>query len=133
MAEFATPDKKIAITEDKNKSSVIAQNIRSLLGGGQLKTAQAVLEKALLAHPGNAELLRIRDVIAPGCITSVPGNSPNIKAELDWIAHHREQYHGKWVALIGKQVIAIEDDTKELLSKLKDKNISESPFVYHLI
>ena len=131
MAEYATPDRSQSAYN--SNPAVIAKKIRALLGEGQLKAAQIMLERALQYHPGDAELIHLQDVISPGSITSVSGNSPNIKAELDWIADHREQYRGKWVALIGKQVIAIEDDAKQLLSKLKDKKTPESPFVHHLI
>ena len=51
--------------------------------------------------------------------------------ELKWIAENRTRYPGKWVALEGDTVIAVDDDAKVVFAATKAVGIVR-PFVVHL-
>lgn len=75
-------------------------------------------------------MLRLKQAIEPGQVLHHPDRKyPNRKTELDWIARNRNQYQGKWLALIGDQLIAAEGDARMLLGKLKQQKLSETPLV----
>ncbi len=106
--------------------AIVAAQVRQLLGEGQLQTARGLIAEALENHPIHAELLSLQHVIMLGRVEHKPDRYPNRQTELDWIDLNRNRYQGKWVALVGKQVVAIEDDAKVLLNKLKQRFLGGS-------
>ena len=51
--------------------------------------------------------------------------------ELRWIRENRVRYAGKWVALEGDRVIAVDDDGMTVFTAAKNAGIAR-PFVVHL-
>lgn len=133
MAESVTSDDQVDILGRGSTPAAIAKHIRQLLGEGRLQDARDLVAKALNIHPADDELLGLQRVIAPGQVERKSGHYPDRKAEFAWIARNRSHYQGKWVALIGEQVIGMEDDAHVLLSKIKQQNLAETPLVHHLI
>ena len=79
-------------------------------------------------------MLCLKRVIEPGQVLRHPDRRyPNCQTEFDWITRNRSQYQGKWVALIGDQLIAAEGDAKMLLGKFEQQSLSETPFVHHIV
>jgi len=132
MANPTVSDEQSNVLEQAVDPIVIAREVRQLLGEGQLQEARKLIVDALRIHPTHAELLKLQQVVAPGRVIHQPGRYPNRTAELDWIARHRSQYQGKWVALVGQEVVALEDDAKALLNKLQQQHLTETPLVHHL-
>lgn len=40
-----------------------------------------------------------------------------VQAEIDWITENRAQYAGRWVALVGNELIAVGDSAREVFDK----------------
>ena len=119
-----------------NKADDIAsviKEVRYSLSEGQIHAARNLIDTALEKYPANSELLRLRQIIAPGRVERLPNRHRSSRqAELNWIARNRHQYLGKWVALVDDQAIAIEDDAKTLLDKIGQQDLSKSPLIHHL-
>jgi hypothetical protein len=133
MTEPVLSDERSTVSGHVADPAAVAEQVRHWLGEGQLQAARQLLAGALKAYPADAELLSLQHAIAPGRVERTPGRYPNRQAELDWIARNRSRYQGKWVALVGEQVVAIEDDARVLLDKLKQQSLSETPLVHHLM
>lgn len=128
MADPVLPDGQAAAPD-----AAAVERIRQLLGEGRLQDARRLTAQALRSHPGHAGLLGLERTIAPGRVEPRPGRYPDRRAELAWIAQNRDRYPGKWVALVGDRVIAIEDDAGVLLKKLRQQGVAETPLVHHLV
>ena len=125
--------KKLQRLKQNVEPEAAVNQARRLLGEGQIQQARELIITALKTSPTHADLLGLQQAISPGQVKRKSDNYPNRKTERDWIARNREQYSGKWVALVGEHVLAMEDNPKTLLEKLKQKKISETPLVHHLI
>ena len=51
--------------------------------------------------------------------------------EMAWIAQHREEYAGQWVALDGDRLIAYGDDPLSFKEKVRSEGI-DRPFIVHI-
>ena len=132
MANPATSDEPTSMLNQDEEPGAIVKRIRQLLGEGQLQDARSLVNQALQTYPNEPELLRIQRLITPGRVTSMADCYPDRKTEFNWIACNRVKHRGKWVALIGEQVIAMEDDAEALMQALKHQDLSTSPLVHHL-
>jgi len=51
-------------------------------------------------------------------------------ANYEWFLEQDfSQYSGKWLAIIDKEIVAIGDHIKEVISQVKDKYPNKKPFV----
>lgn len=51
--------------------------------------------------------------------------------EIEWIAKHRCQYLGQWVALDGDRLIGHGDDPRSLVEKARSEGV-ERPLIIHI-
>lgn len=134
MAESSVSVTPATNNDLSDSPAAVAAHARKLLGEGQIQIVRTLVDRALQNYPANNELLRLKRVIEPGKVVRHPGlRYSNRQAEFDWIARNRDQYQGQWVALIGDQLIAAEEDAKILLKKLKQQNPSETPLVHRIV
>ena len=56
---------------------------------------------------------------------------PHRAAEMQWLADHRDEYAGLWVALEGNRLIASDADARIVFAAAKTAGITR-PFVLHL-
>ena len=52
------------------------------------------------------------------------------ETEIKFIEEVKRKYVGKWIAIKGKDVIAVCDTHEEVYKKLKEKNVNEAYVVY---
>ena len=102
-----------------------------LLEQEQITIARVVLERAIKRYPQEGRLQDLYRVIIPGRVERRTVNYRHQKVEAAWIKTHRTQYHGKWVALLGKQVLGVGDDLHTVLNLLRDYHLDESPLIHH--
>jgi hypothetical protein len=109
----------------------IEQQIRSLLAEGQIWQAQELLKSAGDRVPADSQL---REVLGPA---RVLGKSPardfDRRAEFHWLKTNWEAYEGKWVALVGEDLVASTETLKELLARLAELRLEREPLIHHLI
>ena len=109
----------------------IEQQIRDLLAEGQIWQAQQLLKSAGDDAPVDPKL---REVLGPARVLGrSPARGYDRSAEFRWLKTHWEEYEGKWVALVGEDLVASTDTLKELLARLTDLRLEREPLIHHLV
>lgn len=109
----------------------IEQQIRSLLAEGQIWQAQELLKSAGDDVPVDPKL---REVLSPARVLGrSPARDYDRSAEFHWLKTKSEEYQGKWVALVGENLVASSDDLQELLARLAQLRLGDRPLIHHLI
>jgi len=103
--------------------------IRALLKLGLIRDAQILLEVAGDSVPQDS---KIRKALAPPRVRRVPRNDSDRSSEFHWLATKSLPYRGKWVALVGDELVAQTDTLKELLASVETLALSGPPLVHHL-
>ncbi len=110
----------------------IEQQIRNLLAEGRIWQAQELLKSA----GGDQAPVdpKLREVLGPA---RVLGTSPvrdfDRSAEFHWLKTNWDEYQGKWVALLGEDLLAASDTVEELRAHLAELNPKRRPLIHHLI
>lgn len=108
----------------------IEQQIRSLLAEGQIWEAQQLLKSAGNDAPVDSKL---RELLAPLRIRKSAIKDFDRSAEFHWLKTNWEEYQGKWVALLGEDLLASSDTLEELRAHLAELNPKRRPLIHHLI
>jgi hypothetical protein len=108
----------------------VEQQIRDLLAEGQIWKARELLKSAGDRVPADSNL---REVLGPPRVRTSPVKGVDRSAEFHWLKTNWDQYEGKWVALVGENLVACSDTLKELLARLADCQFEREPLIHHLI
>ena len=108
----------------------IEQQIRSLLAEGQIWEAQELLKSAGDRVPADSKL---REVLGPARVRESDVRDFDRSAEFRWLKTNWDEYEGKWVALVGENLVACSDTLKELLAHLAEIHLDRKPLIHHLI
>ncbi len=109
----------------------IEQQIRDLLAEGQIWEAQELLKSAGDRVPADSNL---RKVLGPARIIGKSAvRDFDRSAEFHWLKTHWEEYQGKWVALLGEDLLACSDTLRDLRVRLAEINPKRRPLIHHLI
>jgi hypothetical protein len=108
----------------------IERQIRSLLAEGRIWEAQELLESAGDRVPAGST---IRKVLDPPRIQESDLRDVDRSAEFHWLKTKAPEYQGKWVALVGEDLVAATDTLKELLARLAELQLERRPLIHHLI
>lgn len=113
--------------------AVDLNRVRALLSEGLLRDARAVVAETLRRFPNNEALYALSKLTAPSKATRSAVRFPRREEELRWLDEHRDQYKGRWVALLGNELIASADTMKQLLDAVAAKNIEGSPLIHKVV
>lgn len=108
----------------------IEQQIRDLLAEGQIWKAQELLKSAGDDAPIDPKL---RKVLSPPRVRESDLKDFDRSAEFHWLKTNWDEYQGKWVALLGEDLLASSDSLKELLARLEELHPERRPLIHHLI
>jgi Family of unknown function (DUF5678) len=108
----------------------LEEQIRALLADGQIWEAQNLFNTAGDLLPADSKL---REVLSPPRIRTIDYRDVDRSPEFAWINAHAGAYQGKWVALVGENLVASSDSLKELLAKLHPLQFERKPLIHHLI
>jgi|SRR6185436_4011978 len=108
----------------------VEQKIRSLLAEGQIWEAQELLKSVGEDVPVDPKL---REVLSPPRVRESDLKDFDRSAEFHWLKTNWEAYRGKWVALLGEELLASSDTLEELRARLAELNPKRRPLVHHLI
>ena len=106
---------------------------KHLLAQERVATARTVLERAIRKYPQDERLKALYRAIAPGRVECRDIRYQDRKTEAVWIQSHRSEYHGKWVALCGDEVLGIGDDLQTVLRLVRQRQLSEPPLLHHFV
>lgn len=115
------------------KNVVLLGELKDLLSKGELLKARHILEKSLLEGQRFSEpLQKLNEALSLEEVATRAVISPQRKDEATWIKTNRAAYKGKWVALLGDQVVASGDTFKELIAVVRRKYLSPAPVIHHV-
>jgi hypothetical protein len=92
--------------------------IRALLEAADLRGARHLLAEALENGSLEPELNRLEKLLAPPRFELRPASDFDRSAEIHWLKEHANEYRGRWVALLGPDLLAHAPTLDELMTKL---------------
>ncbi len=111
------------------------ERVLALLGAGSYLSARRLAREALRRFPENAETRRIADVFEPrGKAVPRPDGprQPDRRQEREWLRHPPAWAHGKWIALVGGEVVAADESLAEVERKLSSLELGKQPLVHRV-
>lgn len=96
-----------------------ASLIRGMLHQDQVAAARTLLSVAIGEQPGDSELRIVAGILArPTSVRKVLRDRDRAR-EYAWLTSHGAQHRGRWVALVGNELVASAESLKELLLSLE--------------
>jgi len=95
----------------------VEQQIRLLVEEGQIREAQELLRSAGDRVPAGSKM---REILGPARARKSPVKGVDRSAEFHWLKTKAAEHPGKWVALVGENLVASSDTLKELLAQLAE-------------
>jgi hypothetical protein len=116
--------------DEQDEGLKLEERIRSLLAEGQIWEAQKLFNASGDLLPADSKL---REILSPPRITLSDERDVDRTPEYNWINTQADAYQGKWVALVGEDLVASSDSLKELLAKLDQLRFEREPLIHHFI
>ncbi len=110
----------------------VLDRLRVLIEDGQIGAARRLTEEAAGRFPNYRAIRLARRILAPGTATSNPFVQATAAAESEWLDNPPDEARGKWVALIGSELVAMADSVEDLMESLKSRNPQKLPLVHRL-
>ena len=121
----------MSIPEKKPEPLSLEEELRALLAEGRIYEATKLLEssgdRASTVNPG------LREVLSPPKFRRVPERGVDRTPEFNWLKANWDAYLGKWVALVGEDLVACEDSLRALLDQLDQRKFEREPLIHHLL
>lgn len=114
------------------KPEVILERIRTLVTDHS-REARRLAVAAAARFPDHAAIPSAKRVLVDGKARVGSGEpEPSTTEEFDWLRHPPESARGKWVALVGSEMVASADSLAELTAALRSKQLPKPALVHHL-
>ncbi len=110
----------------------VVETVKELLSIGRLTQARKLVESALGGFPNHAELGRLSRFLDLRKARPNPDVEPSTQDEIAWLTDPPDSARGCWVALIGRQVVAMTDSIHELKVALRSLDSSQKPLVHRV-
>lgn len=88
-----------------------------------------MLAEAGRRFPDHVRLQLAKRVLAESNSASSPFTQPTDGAEIEWLKDPPEEARGKWVALIGGELVGLADSAAELKTVLEARRYEQLPVV----
>ena len=75
----------------------------------------------------------MREILGPARVRKSAVKGVDRSAEFHWLKTKAVEHPGKWVALVGEDLVASSDTLKELLAHLSEFRLDREPLIHHLI
>jgi hypothetical protein len=105
------------------------RQLHSLLEQGRIREAHNLFEFAKDFVPQDS---KIREALAPPRVTTSSKRDVDRSAEYRWLDLNSTRFRGKWVALLGEELVASADSLKELLAQIRTAQAEGKPLVHHV-
>ncbi len=80
--------------------------------------AKRLTAAAVARYPRHSEIQSTHRFLNESRSYKKPASGRSLRAELEWLQDPPQEYRGKWVALIGREVVGAAKTAKELLASL---------------
>lgn len=112
--------------DDRPSAARLLDEIRHCTRAGEIRTAQRLAREAAARYPEDAGLQKARRVLTGEVATSRPRTGRSLRDEYGWLKSPPAEYRGRWVALIGREVVAAADSL-EKLRELLPSHLDQTP------
>lgn len=106
--------------------------VRGLIETERITAARHMLAAAPAYILGDPLVARLRSVLAPPVVRRMQKRDVDRTQEFDWLRAHGREYRGRWVALVGSNVLASTATLRELLEQLRTTDVSKPPLLHRV-
>ena len=115
----------------RRSPAALLAEVRRLLRDGEIYDARELAAEAVRDHPDHADLLCIHEVLNVGRARRRPATGRSTREDLEWLRDPPDEYRGKWVALIGREVVGAAATLKELVAGLPS-DLEQTPLAVQI-
>ena len=119
-------------SESSSQPEEVVETVGELLSIGRLKSAKRLVERALARFPDHAELGKLGRFLDLRKAQPNPSAEPSTDDEIAWLTDPPDSARGRWVALLGRQVVAMADSVRELKAALRSLDSKQKPLVHRV-
>lgn len=110
----------------------ILDRIRWLITDHFLEARRLAIESTA-RFPEHAGIQKAKRILAEGTATVGTGGAvPSRRAEFAWLRNPPEAVRGKWVALVGGEMVGAADSLVELEASLRPQTFARTPLVHRI-
>ncbi len=117
---------------DLTSASDFMDAIRGLLASEEATAARRTAAQGADLFPEHSGLAQANRVLNPSRMTSRPATAPDRSREFAWLRRHGSEYRGRWVALLGDELLASSDELEDVLSIVRSRSLRTKPLVHHI-
>ncbi|MCP4546635.1 MAG: hypothetical protein GY835_09250 [bacterium] len=110
----------------------VLDTIRRLIEDDQVATARRAVAEAARRFPEDPEIRKAKRVLNDGRSTSCAEVEPRTREEFEWLSNPPAWARGKWIGLVGRQVVVMADTMEELIAAVKARSFPQKPLLHHL-
>lgn len=107
--------------------------IRVMLDRDQVASARTLLSVAIAERIGDTELRKIAAVLVAPTSVKKLFRDRDRSAEYGWLTLHSTEYRGRWVALVGDELVAAAGSLKELLLSLQTSGRKGDALIHRVV
>ncbi len=110
----------------------VLERLHELIENDQIGTARQLVAEAAHRFPQHGRIRLAKRILNDGKAIPDPYVQPTVAAESDWLDNPPQEARGKWVALIGSELVGMADSVEGLMKSLASKNLELIPLVHHV-
>ena len=119
-------------TDQEMSPDTVLDRLRQLVAEGQLTAVRQLADEAAQRFPDHAEIQLARRVFSEAKATTNPFVQPTTAAEIEWLNDPPEETRGKWVALVGNELVGLADTLTDLVRQVEEKDLQQLPLVQQI-
>lgn len=129
---ISPPDLPARILPPKARPKDVFERLAQLIADGRIGAARRLIAEAVRCFPDHRRIRLAERVLNGGEATPDSYAQPTAAAESEWLDNPPDDARGKWVALIGSELVGMADSVDELMQSLGAKQLKRIPLVHHL-
>ena len=116
----------------ETQPATMLKEIKVQLSRGRFRRAQQLAREAAGRFPRHAEINRMNRGLNEWTMSTRPSDEPDRTEEFAWLRHPPDSVHGKWVALLGHEMVASAETLVEVMRRLESLNLPAVPLVHRV-
>ncbi len=110
----------------------VLERLRQLVAEDRLIAVRQLSVEAAHWFPEHGKIQLARRVFSEAEATPNPFVQPTTAAEIEWLNNPPEETRGKWVALVGSELVGLAETLEDLVKKIAGKNLQQLPVVQQI-
>ncbi len=116
-------------TPERKPRPSAEDEVRALLAEGRITEARRYLETAGDLIPAGSTL---REIFAPPRVARIDARDSDRTREYRWLKENAKHFRGRWVAVLGDQLVSSAGSLKELLATLSGIETPVEPLIHRI-